>query len=45
MSIYWTGDEKFGVSIFKRVTDWLSQAGGGMYPALLEDALDLVRGD
>src|SRR5882762_5399294 len=41
MSIYWTGDEKFGVSIFERVTDRLSQAGSGVHPALLENALDL----
>jgi hypothetical protein len=45
MSIYWTGDEKFGVSIFERVTDRLSEAGSGVHPALLEDALDLFRRD
>jgi hypothetical protein len=45
MSIYRAGNEKFTVSILERVTDWLSQAGGGMYSTLLEDALDLFRGD
>jgi hypothetical protein len=45
MSIYWTGYEKVGVSIFERVTDRLSQAGSGVQSALLEDALDLFRRD
>jgi hypothetical protein len=43
MSVYCTGDEKFGVSIFERVTDRLSQAGSSVQSALLEDALDLLR--
>src|SRR4029077_20227105 len=33
------------VSVFKRVTDWLSQAGSSVYPAVLEDQFDLFRGD
>src|SRR5438067_11169073 len=45
MSVYRTGDEKFGVSIFESVTDRLSQTGSGVHPALLEDALDLFRRD
>jgi hypothetical protein len=45
ISIYWTGDEKFSVSIFERVTDRLSQAGGAVHPALVEDALDLFSRD
>src|SRR5438105_9334163 len=45
MSIDWTGDEKFGVSIFERVADRLSQAGSGVDPALLEDVPDLFRRD
>jgi hypothetical protein len=45
MPINWGGNEKFGVSILERVTNWLSQTGSRVYPALLEDALDLFRGD
>jgi hypothetical protein len=45
MSIHRGGNEKFTVSILESVTDWLSQTGSGVYAALLEDALDLFRGD
>src|SRR5215470_13866640 len=38
-------NEKFGVSILECVTDWLSQCGSSVAPALLEHALDLFGRD
>src|SRR4030095_8970127 len=45
MPLHGAGNKKSSISIFERVTDWLSQTGSSMYPALLEDQFDLFRDD
>jgi hypothetical protein len=42
MSIYRAGN-KIIIGILERVTDWLSQTGSSMYPALPEDRLFVPR--